>query len=49
MAGRFLEEDASLDDVRNRLLAALADRQFTQDPTAPEVVRERLSAKLGLS
>ena len=25
MAGRFLEEDASLDDVRNRLLATKAE------------------------
>ncbi len=32
---------------RNRLLATLADRQFTQDPTAPEVVRERLARRLG--
>lgn len=32
---------------RNRLLAALQDRQFTQDPTAPEVVRERLARRLG--
>lgn len=32
---------------RNRLLAQLTDRQFTQDPTAPEVVRERLARRLG--
>lgn len=32
---------------RNRVLATLADRQFTQDPTAPEVVRERLARRLG--
>lgn len=32
---------------RNRLLAALHDRQFTQDPTAPEVVRERLARRIG--
>lgn len=32
---------------RSRLLAQFGDRQFTQDPTAPEVVRERLSRRLG--
>ena len=32
MAGRFLEEDASLDEVRNRLLAAKAEA--TPDITA---------------
>jgi hypothetical protein len=32
---------------RNRVLAALQDRQFTQDPSAPEVVRERLARRLG--
>ncbi len=32
---------------RSRLLAQFSDRQFTQDPTAPEVVRERLSRRLG--
>ena len=32
---------------RNRLLAQFSDRQFTQDPTAPEVVRERLARRLG--
>jgi len=32
---------------RNRVLAQMSDRQFTQDPTAPEVVRERLARRLG--
>lgn len=32
---------------RNRVLAQLTDRQFTPDPSAPEVVRERLSRRLG--
>lgn len=32
---------------RSRLLAQFSDRQFTQDPTAPEVVRERLARRLG--
>ncbi|MBA4138030.1 MAG: hypothetical protein C0518_11990 [Opitutus sp.] len=32
---------------RSRLLAQFADRQFTQDPTAPEVVRERHARRLG--
>lgn len=32
---------------RSRLLAQFGDRQFTQDPTAPEVVRERLARRLG--
>lgn len=31
----------------NRLMAQLADRQFTPDPAAPEVVRERLARRLG--
>ncbi|MBA3849700.1 MAG: hypothetical protein C0502_06850 [Opitutus sp.] len=32
---------------RSRLLAHFSDRQFSQDPTAPEVVRERLARRLG--
>lgn len=32
---------------RNRLLAAFSDRQFAPDPTAPEVVRERMARRLG--
>lgn len=43
-------ELAAIDAVpnrRSRLLAQFNDRQFTQDPTAPEVVRERLSRRLG--
>jgi len=32
---------------RSRLLAAMGDRQFTPDPAAPEVVRERLARRLG--
>lgn len=32
---------------RNRLLASMGDRQFVQDPSAPEVVRERLARRLG--
>jgi hypothetical protein len=32
---------------RTRLLAAMGDRQFTPDPAAPEVVRERLARRLG--
>ena len=32
---------------RNRVLSQLTDRQFTPDPSAPEVVRERLSRRLG--
>lgn len=32
---------------RSRLLAQFSDRQFTQDPTAPEVVRERHARRLG--
>lgn len=31
----------------NRVLAQLNDRQFSPDPSAPEVVRERLSRRLG--
>lgn len=32
---------------RNRLLAAMSERQFTPDPSAPEAVRERLARRLG--
>lgn len=32
---------------RTRLLAAMGERQFAPDPAAPEVVRERLSRRLG--
>lgn len=32
---------------RNRVLSQLTDRQFTPDPSAPEVVRERLARRLG--
>jgi hypothetical protein len=32
---------------RNRVLAQMSERQFTQDPVAPEVVRERLARRLG--
>lgn len=32
---------------RSRVMAQLADRQFAPDPSAPEVVRERLSRRLG--
>lgn len=32
---------------RNRLLAQFADRQFTPDPAAPEVFRERIARRLG--
>jgi hypothetical protein len=32
---------------RSRLLAQFGGRQFTPDPTAPEVVRERLTRRLG--
>lgn len=32
---------------RSRLLSSMSDRQFVQDPTAPEVVRERLARRLG--
>jgi hypothetical protein len=32
---------------RNRLMAQLSDRQFTPDPEAPEVLRERMSRRLG--
>ncbi|MBI2514083.1 MAG: hypothetical protein HYV96_19090 [Opitutae bacterium] len=38
---------AAVSSRRNRLLAAMTDRQFTQDPSAPEVVRERLARRLG--
>lgn len=31
---------------RSRLLAQFSDRQFTQDPTAPEVFRERIARRL---
>lgn len=37
----------ALSSRRNRLLASMSDRQFVQDPTAPEVVRERLARRLG--
>src|SRR5690606_27532190 len=32
---------------RSRLLAQFADRQFTPDPSAPEVFRERIARRLG--
>lgn len=38
---------AAVSSRRSRLLAAMADRQFTPDPSAPEVVRERLARRLG--
>lgn len=38
---------AAVASRRNRLLAAMSDRQFTPDPAAPEVVRERLARRLG--
>jgi hypothetical protein len=38
---------AAVSSRRNRLLAAMSERQFTPDPSAPEVVRERLSRRLG--
>lgn len=38
---------AAISSRRNRLLAAMTDRQFTPDPAAPEVVRERLARRLG--
>jgi hypothetical protein len=38
---------AAVSSRRNRLLAAMNDRQFTPDPSAPEVVRERLARRLG--
>lgn len=38
---------AAVSSRRSRLLAAMGDRQFTPDPSAPEVVRERLSRRLG--
>lgn len=38
---------AAVSSRRNRLLAAMGDRQFTPDPAAPEVVRERLARRLG--
>jgi len=38
---------AAVASRRNRLLAAMSDRQFTPDPSAPEVVRERLARRLG--
>lgn len=38
---------AAIASRRNRLLAAMGDRQFTPDPSAPEVVRERLARRLG--
>lgn len=38
---------AAVSSRRNRLLAAMSERQFTPDPSAPEVVRERLARRLG--
>lgn len=38
---------SAISSRRNRLLASMTDRQFVQDPTAPEVVRERLARRLG--
>lgn len=38
---------ATVSSRRNRLLASMSERQFVQDPTAPEVVRERLARRLG--
>jgi hypothetical protein len=38
---------ATVSSRRNRLLASMSDRQFTPDPSAPEVVRERLARRLG--
>lgn len=38
---------SALASRHNRLMAQLADRQFTPDPAAPEVVRERLARRLG--
>ena len=38
---------AAVSSRRSRLLAAMNDRQFTPDPSAPEVVRERLARRLG--
>lgn len=38
---------AAVSSRRSRLLAAMSDRQFTPDPSAPEVVRERLARRLG--
>lgn len=38
---------AAVSSRRNRLLAAMGDRQFAPDPAAPEVVRERLARRLG--
>lgn len=32
---------------RSRVLAHMSDRQFTQDPSAPEIVRDRLARRLG--
>jgi hypothetical protein len=37
---------SALASKRNRLLAELADRRFTPEPQAPEIVRERLSRRL---
>jgi len=38
---------SALSSRHNRVLAQLAERQFTPDPSAPEVVRERLTRRLG--
>lgn len=45
--GTELAGVAAVSSRRSRLLAAMNDRQFTPDPSAPEVVRERLSRRLG--
>jgi len=48
--GRAAVELAAVSAVvsrRSRLLSSMSDRQFVQDPTAPEVVRERLARRLG--
>lgn len=49
VAGRVgeLAGIAAVSSRRNRLLAAMTERQFTPDPSAPEVVRERLARRLG--
>lgn len=38
---------AALSSRQNRLLAQMGERQFAPDPSAPEVMRERLSRRLG--
>lgn len=45
--GAELAGVAAVSSRRSRLLAAMTDRQFTPDPAAPEVVRERLARRLG--